>query len=405
MREPAVREADGIGLYHATLPMRHGFDHSAATRRTSDSLLLKLTADGESGFGECAPRAYVTGETTESVSARLRGLSARGLFETLRSRPAEELVAALRTDGFFAVFGIDGGNNLVCLLELAVLDLLGRRLGRAAADLLPATPSVPTAPGTLRISQVLDLGTRVEDFLATRGPFHFVKVKASDDLARDLATVTRLREALGPKVPVMVDANMSWQPDQAVDRVRRLMACGVTLFEEPLRKGAYEELGELRRATGASVMLDESVCGLDDAREAVRAGACDAFNIRVAKCGGLFASARVAEFAREHGIAFQVGVQVAEVGPLVFAGRQLAFRLPDALTVESGQSDRYFERPVVSPPPAVDRVANTVSPVTGPGLGTVLNAAAARWAVARYTPDTDQWLAWDGRVPASEGLM
>ncbi|MFI9076328.1 mandelate racemase/muconate lactonizing enzyme family protein [Streptomyces sioyaensis] len=389
MRETS--ETDGIRLYHATLPMRHGFDHPAASRCTSDSLLLELTADGESGFGECAPRPYVTGETADGVSAQLRERSARGLFETLRSRPAEELVAALRTDGFSAVFGIGGGNNLVCLLELAVLDLLGRRLGRAAADLLPTTPGAPPAPGSLRISQVLDLGTHVEDFLATRGPFHFVKVKASHDLARDLATVTRLRQALGPEVPVMVDANMSWEGDQAVDHVRRLTACGVTLFEEPLRKGAYDDLRALRLSTGASVMLDESVCGLDDARAAVRAGACDAFNIRVSKCGGLFASARIAEFAREHGLAFQVGVQVAEVGPLVFAGRQLAFRLPDALTVESGQSDRYFARPLVSPPPVVDRVANTVSPAPGPGLGTVLDTAAERWAVARYTPDTDQW--------------
>ncbi|MDH6112521.1 L-alanine-DL-glutamate epimerase-like enolase superfamily enzyme [Kitasatospora sp. MAP12-15] len=375
-------------LHHATLPMRVGFDHPAARRSRSDSLVLRLTVDGASGLGECAPRSYVTGETSASVTAALGALSLDGLFERLRHTDSRELLAALRADGFERTFGLGGGNNLVCLLETAVLDLLARRLQLPIARVLG--PDTPTG-AALPVSQVLDLGLPVEEFLATRGPFHFVKIKASESIERDVRTVRAVRDKLGPDVPVMVDANMSWDVEQAVRHIGALRGHGVDLVEEPVRKGAYRELAEIRRRTGMAIMLDESLSSLADARTAVAAGACDAFNVRVAKCGGLLRSNELIEFAREHGVAYQVGVQVAEVGPLIAAGRALAFHHGDAVTVEAGQSDRFFATMIVSPAPGVDRLGNTISPATGAGFGMELDASAEPYAVAAFTEGQDHW--------------
>ncbi|MFI1799661.1 enolase C-terminal domain-like protein [Streptomyces sp. NPDC020379] len=382
---------DEARLYHVALPMRVGFDHPAARRRRSDSLVLWLSAGGVEGLGECAPRPYVTGETVEGVRTELQRVPVRRLLERLRTEDSAELLGLLRRDGFARTFGISGGNNLICLLETAVLDLLGHRLGLGVGEMIrPAGPG-RAAGGPLPVSQVIDLGIGVEEFLATRGPFHFVKVKASDDIERDARTVTALREALGPGVPVMVDANMSWSYADALHHIELLAGCGATLIEEPLRKGAWTELRDLRLATGVEIMLDESLCSLADARTAVRTGAADAFNIRVAKCGGLLNSVEIIDLARQHGIAFQIGVQVAETGPLIAAGRQLAFRHRDAITVEAGQSDRFFERMIVTPPPVVDRAANTLSPVSGAGFGMALDDSAHEWAVLGYAGDTDRW--------------
>ncbi|GAB2729133.1 mandelate racemase/muconate lactonizing enzyme family protein [Kitasatospora kifunensis] len=376
-------------LYQVALPMRYGFDHPAARRSRSDSLLLRLTVDGVSGLGECAPRAYVTGETTASVRAELQRVAMRVLLERLRTEDPAELAAQLRQDGFARTFQVRGGNNLLCLLETAVLDLLGRRLELSAGALVCPEAN---GGGTLPISQVLDLGITVEEFLATRGPFHFVKVKASNDLDRDVRTVRALRAELGPDVPISMDANMSWTPEQALTALRRLSACGLSLVEEPLPKGSWAELAELRCQVGVPVMLDESVCTLADAQAAVRAGACDAVNVRVAKCGGLLNSVRLVDFAHQHGLDFQVGVQVAETGPLIAAGRHLAFGRPGALTVESGQSDRYFPEPVAAPLPPVDRRANTISPPGGTGFAMTLQDSAEPWAVLRLQAGTDTWL-------------
>jgi L-alanine-DL-glutamate epimerase-like enolase superfamily enzyme len=373
--------------------MRIPFDHPAARRRTADSLVLSLTADGATGIGECAPRRYVTGETTGTVEAALRAFPLETVFARLLDTPPEQLLAELREHGFRKTFSVDGGNNLVCLLETAVLDLLTRRLSLRLDELLPGERRAPVP-----VSQVLDLSMEVTEFLETRGPFHFVKVKASGNVDRDVRTVSTLRDRLAPGVPVMVDANMSWTPATAADHARRLRAAGATLVEEPLPPRSWEALRALRRETGVRVMLDESVCTLDDARQAVAQDACDAVNVRVAKNGGLLASLRLVEFAREAGLDFQIGVQVAETGPLINAGRALALHCPDALAVEAGQSDRFFPEAIVSPAPVVDRTANTIGIFPGPGLGLRLNARAEHWAAFSWTPDD----AWRPVPPAEE---
>ncbi|MFJ7967304.1 mandelate racemase/muconate lactonizing enzyme family protein [Streptomyces sp. NPDC096324] len=381
-------------LYRVRQPMHARFDHPAARRAASDSLILRLTCEGVSGIGECAPRSYVTGEDTDSVLDALRRTPLERTFALLRGEPPAELLDRTRREGFSKVFGITGGNNLLCLLETAVLDLLGHRMGLSAAELMggagPAPDGAPpSAP--LPVSQVLDLSITAEEFLATRGPFHFVKIKASDDIERDARSVRAVRAHVGDGVPVMVDANMSWTEATALSHAWRLRDAGADYVEEPLPKGSWAALGALRRRAGLKIMLDESLCTLEDARTAVEARACDAFNIRVAKNGGPLPAARLIGHARRHGIAFQIGVQVAEVGPLINAGRALAFCHRDALTVEAGQSDRFFPEMIVSPRPVVDRHANTLSPAPGYGFGLTLNDAAEPWAVLALAEESCSW--------------
>ncbi|RAG81907.1 mandelate racemase [Streptacidiphilus pinicola] len=386
MSEPAMAE-----LYRVELPMAVGFDHPAKRRATADSLLLRLEVDGTAGLGECAPRAYVTGETSHSVAAALQQVPLDRLFARLREADPAELLARVQQEGVSGAFGLHGGNNLLCLLETALLDLLGRRLGLNGVELTPASGKPAAGPAALPVSQVLDLSLDVEEFLDTRSPFHFVKVKAADDIRRDVATVGAIRARLGDAVPIMVDANMSWSADEAPARLTALADAGADLVEEPLAKGAWAELARLRAGSGVRVVLDESVCTLHDALTAVEFRACDAFNIRVAKNGGPVSAARLIDVARHAGLGFQIGVQVAEVGPLIHAGRALAFAHPDAFTVEAGQSDRFFPETVVTPRPAVDRSANTVEPPPGPGFGLALTDRAAPWAVARYTEGAPDW--------------
>ncbi|MEC4015050.1 enolase C-terminal domain-like protein [Streptomyces sp. H27-D2] len=363
--------------------MRTSFDHPAARRTTSDSLVLSLEADGVSGIGECAPRRYVTGETADSVTSALRRVDLDAVFELLTGVPPQELLDLLRRNGFSTTFQLGGGNNLICLLETAVLDWLGQRLDLGARALLPGHGQ-GWARGPLLISQVLDLSIEVEEFLATRGPFHFVKIKASGDIERDARTVKSVRGYVGEDVTVMVDANMCWTPTTAVPNAWRLRESGADYVEEPLPKGSWDGLRALRREGGIGVMLDESVCTAEDAHRAVREEACDAFNIRVAKNGGTLGAARLIAYAQAHGLRFQLGVQVAEVGPLINAGRALAFNHPGALTVEAGQSDRFFPDMIVSPRPAVNRGANTISPAEGAGWGMTLNDNAKRWLVPDF---------------------
>lgn len=392
-------EAASATLYRVELPMAVGFDHPAKSRSASDSLVLHLDIDGVSGLGECAPRAYVTGETTETVTGALRHVPLDSIFAQVRSTEPAALLARLRRAGIAEVFGVRGGGNLLCLLETALLDLLGRRLGLCGRQLMPDEGAPTVRPEALPVSQVLDLSLDVEEFLDTRGPFHFVKVKAADDVGRDVRTVRAIRARLGARVPVMVDANMSWSPDEAHRHMAALRDAGADLVEEPLAKGSWAELARLRAGTDLGIMLDESVCTPEDARRALESRACDAINIRVAKNGGPVTAAKLIGLVRRAGLSFQIGVQVAEVGPLINAGRALAFAHADALTVEAGQSDRFFSEMVVSPRPAVDRSTNTIAPAPGHGFGLDLNERAAPWSVLHRSEGDASWRPVAARAP------
>jgi L-alanine-DL-glutamate epimerase-like enolase superfamily enzyme len=67
---PTVTELE---LFAVDLPFRVAFRHAAATRLTSESLFLRTRLDGGAeGWGECLPRAYVSGESREEAFALLR---------------------------------------------------------------------------------------------------------------------------------------------------------------------------------------------------------------------------------------------------------------------------------------------------------------------------------------------
>ena len=388
-----MRESAQATLYKVAMPMTVRFDHPAKSRSASDSLLLRLEIDGATGIGECAPRAYVTGETTDSVTAALRSVPMDRVFSHVRASEPSELLAALLRGGVAGVFGVSGGNNVICLLETALLDLLGRRLGLPAEQLVPDTGAPQVSPAVLRISQVLDLSLDVEEFLASHGPFHFVKIKASGDIGRDVRAVAAIRKHISEQVLITVDANMSWTREEAHGHLRRLRDSGADFVEEPLAKGDWEGLAQLRTEAVLGIMLDESVCTPAQARTAIKAGACDAFNVRVSKNGGPVTAARLIDLARSNGIAFQIGVQVAEVGPLINTGRALAFVHSDAMTVEAGQSDRFFPdaEMVVAPRPAVCRKTNTVLPPPGPGFGLHLTDRALSRASLHLAEGSAYW--------------
>lgn len=60
-------------LYQLRIPFHQTFSHALHSQEESDAVIVKVTdLDGRSGFGESLPRSYVTGETTESMIARIR---------------------------------------------------------------------------------------------------------------------------------------------------------------------------------------------------------------------------------------------------------------------------------------------------------------------------------------------
>jgi o-succinylbenzoate synthase len=148
-----------------------------------------------------------------------------------------------------------------------------------------------------------------------------VKVKVGFD--GDVELVAAVRDAIGPRPALRVDANGAWDLDTAVARLGRLARYDLELAEQPVE--TLEELAQLRRRTTVPVAADECVRTRDDARRLRELGAADALVLKVQPCGGVRAALELAELA---GVpAIPTSMHETSVG--VAAGVALAAALPD----------------------------------------------------------------------------
>ena len=109
----------------------------------------------------------------------------------------------------------------------------------------------------------------------------------------------------------------------------QLAEFSIEAVEQPLRRGLPSELALLKKQSPIPVMVDESLVTLTDARALIDAGACDYFNLRVSKCGGLARTLEMAQMASRAGLRLQLGSQVGETAILSAAGRHVAAYLTD----------------------------------------------------------------------------
>lgn len=365
-----------LNVYAVDMPMARSFGHAANQRNNAESLILTYESEDITANGECAPRHYVTGETMGSVAAGLARVDWQRYRAGLESKDPADVLQEVLERGIGALLGATPQNNTCCALELLAIDVLCKRLQTSVLAHLDVGRRQHTPRA---FSQVKDSTLSVDEFLACRGPFHVVKVKATSSFSDDLKVLDTLRASLRAETPIILDVNMGWTFDEAIVRCKVLRDRQVNIVEEPLPPRNFSALAKLQRTTGIEVMLDESLCSLGDALQAVEQKSCAYFNLRVAKLGGITPALRLSRFADTFGIGYQVGVQVAECATLVDAGRTLSFLLPKAFTTEAGQSDLFFRAPVALHSSTVNRVDNVITAPTDIGFGTVMTTAITQF--------------------------
>ena len=319
-------------VYALRIPFLESVRHSLAGRAWSDSVVVRVVdGDGAEGFGEAAPRPYVTGETPEDVVAHLAHVlwpAVRGTsMPSLRSPADIEAVARLVPDA-----EPDAGRHHAAraALELAMIDCALRRGGVSAAALLPPRRRRVVYGGVISAESPAQAARQAR--WARLAGLRQVKVKVG--VGDDVARVHAVRDVLDPDVTIRADANGAWTPAEAPAAVERLARCGVASVEQPIPRGAIEVLARLRSESALPLVADESVVTLADADALIAAGATDAVNVRVSKCGGFARSVAIARRAAASGLEIHVGSHVGETAVLAAAGRHLAAGLETVAHVE-----------------------------------------------------------------------
>jgi muconate cycloisomerase len=370
--------------YHVRIPLRKPIRHASHTRTESDNLLVVCQlADGTRGYGEGVPRDYVTGETIGSALELLRRSDLAGFCAEHDPHDFAAAVAAAERLTLAAVPDDPRrcrGNAARCAVELALLDAYGRQFGQPVAAVTRLLAEDLWQPrDRVRYSGVITSAAgfkaRVAAWVMRLYGFRHCKVKvglAGQDDVKRLATI---RKRVGAMMDLRVDANEAWPPDAAAERIRALEPFGISAVEQPVAHEHVAALAEVRRQVRTPIMLDESLCGLVDAEHAVKDRTCDLFNLRLSKCGGFIPSLRLAQFARRHGLGYQLGCQVGETAVLSAAGRHFACSVKD-LRYAEGSYDRRLVRARLSRQDLTFGYGGWAPALPGPGLGIEIDESA-----------------------------
>jgi O-succinylbenzoate synthase len=173
------------------------------------------------------------------------------------------------------------------------------------------------------------------------------KVKVAEPgqgLGEDVARLEAVRDALGPRGAVRVDANGGWSLDEAVTALRALdrAAGGLEYAEQPC--ASVEDLAAVRRRVEVPIAADESIRRAEDPYLVRDLGAADVAVLKVQPLGGVRACLRIAEdiglpvvvsSALESSVGIAMGVALAAALPdLPYACGLATVQLLEADTVE-----------------------------------------------------------------------
>lgn len=385
---------DHFDIYRLQLPFRLSFKHSKASRKTSDSVLVKcVLKDGTEGYGESLPRPYVTGETVDSVIENLRmftearssspqhsstGWKAMEIheFDPDAFEQVEEFCRDLyqtMKDSFPEAGTYIGAS--VCALELALLDAFGRYFSKPC--LMNESPKTPSIKASLVIGSGARLFAVTMALLARGAGFKAIKVKVT----KNGSNLDVIRKFLPATTEIRVDANGAWDSCEALEWIEAHSGYNLAGVEQPLAPDDFDGLKCLTGRTNVGIILDESLRDLDDAEKLQKIAGNLLFNIRISKCGGLYNSLKIARFAIENGLGVQLGCQVGESSLLSAAQLRLLRNIDDVRFFEGCYGTYLLKEDIIANPLRFHRGGRLPECPKGPGLGVDID----KMKLSKYT--------------------
>ncbi len=266
-----------------TLRLRAPLTTSYGEVAERELLLLRIEdRRGRVAWGEAAALEPYDGVSTERCRAALeahaevlrRGIARGGAALLDACRDADPLPQALAA------------------VDVALWDLAGQRELRPIADLLAGRPSARVPVGSVIAAASPDTAAASARDAAGAG-FGCVKLKVGtgDDASR----VAAVRDAVGPRVALRLDANGAWTVEQAVAAIDSLARFEPELVEEPVHGVAA--LREVRERSTVQIAMDETAAEPG----AIGSGATDAVCLKLGRAGGISALLAQASLARAAG--------------------------------------------------------------------------------------------------------
>lgn len=268
------------------LELAHTFSISRASHNFQDSLIVALSHQGKTGYGEATSNAYYR-ITSASMAKEIEA------FKTQIEQYQFTTPAAFYR--FIKPFNLS--NFSCCALDLAAWDLYGKLVNQPLYALWGTTlDHFPTTNYTIGIDTTEKMLAKMEE-----KPWPIYKIKLGT--SRDVQIIRALREK--SRAVFRVDANCAWSAKETIENAKALKPLGVEFIEQPMAADLWEEMKEVYSHSVLPLMADESCLVPSDVAKCV--GHFHGINIKLTKCGGLTPALEMIKEAKSLGLKVMVG--------------------------------------------------------------------------------------------------
>ncbi len=192
----------------------------------------------------------------------------------------------------------------ISAIDAALWDLFGKSVGQPLYRVLGgASDRVPTyhSGGLWLDRSIPELVAEAEGFVAAG--FRAVKMRlGAGDTATDIARVRAVREAIGPGIRLMADANQGMDEAGAIRLGRRLEEFDLTWFEEPLPAWDLDGLARVAAALDTPIASGETDYSRYAFRRMLELRSADILMPDLQRCGGVTEFMRIGHLASAHDV-------------------------------------------------------------------------------------------------------
>lgn len=273
------------------------FRNAKVRRDTSEYILVAVSCEGETGWGEMTALPGYSSETIQSMAEAI--VTHLGPAIHGGDPMADEEIAAVLRDT------LPGNPYARSAVELALWDLKGRMLSAPVHQLIGGCVhrSIPIG-AIVALGEPSVMAENAASW-AAKGAKTF-QVKISGDAASSCERVRAVREAVGSDAVIAVDGNGSFSRAEALRTMEALAPSNVAFFEQPVAIWDLNGMAELVHARIVPVVADECLVTIHDAMALVRRGAADGFNLKLAK-SGISETRKIMAIADAAGIPYGLG--------------------------------------------------------------------------------------------------
>jgi O-succinylbenzoate synthase len=362
-----VPTIERIELHRLEVPLVRPFETSFGRETAREVLLVHVVTDAGDGWGECVAGRdpFYSGEYVDGAASVIEHylgpalLGAHGRHaRPPRPHAAPDAAGPASTEGpgsrgatvplAASVAGtlafVAGHRMAKGAIEAAVLDAELRAQGRSMGELFGAEREWVDCGVSVGISPTLE---ELLDEVAGYVEEGYRRIKLKIKPGWDLVPVGAVREELGPRALLQVDANTAYTVDD-IPLLARLDAFDLLLIEQPFAEEDLAAHVRLARACTTPVCLDESILDASVAIDAIERGATSIVNIKAGRMGGYLEALRVHDACRTLDVPVWCGGML-ETGIGRAANVALAAMPGFTLPGDTSASSRYFAEDLTEP--------------------------------------------------------